>query len=467
MNRAYSRAGIISRMFNTPLAVTSQTAQIVLGAVGQRLDVSQLFVPTAGRSFSLGELEERAGAERSRIEARGGVDRRARALPAERLMFVHGGVAHVPVRGELVSENGIGPVSGFTGYDGIAASVQSADADPNVRGILLDIDSPGGEVSGLYECTRILMARRGTKPMRAIIRGMGCSAAYALAACADPGEITLHDLGYAGSVGTMAMHADFSGQLDQEGVKVTLFTAGEKKADGNPFEPLPESVARDIQAMVDIANTRFIAHVAEARGLSADAIIALQADIFRGETAVKAGLVDKVMSWQDSMDEFEAAVNAPGVARSSTAPTGARSARKENAMSTENPASAAEQQQPETSAIAIATATASARAEGVEVGAAAERTRIVSLAKIAGAAFSPALTEAIESGATAGDFAVAQADAKASVQSSAAAAAKGEAVAGSELPEGSSQAANPAAAPEANRGRSFAAKRSAVAAARS
>ena len=174
MNRAYSRAGIISRLFNTPLAVTPQTAAVVLGALGERLDVSQLFVPAARNTLSRDDLEGMAAAERVNIEARGGIDRRARSNPAELMMLVHQGVAHVAIRGELVAENGaIGPSSGFTGYDGIVASVHSADADPNVRGILLDIDSPGGEVAGLYECTKILMDRRGTKPMRAMIRGMG------------------------------------------------------------------------------------------------------------------------------------------------------------------------------------------------------------------------------------------------------------------------------------------------------
>lgn len=453
MNRAYSRSGIIARLFNTPLAVTPQTAAIVLGAVGQRLDVSQLFVPTDGRALSLGELEERAGSERARITAQGGIDRRARTAPAERLMLVHNGVAHVVVRGETVAENGaIGPMSGFTGYDGIVASVQAADADPSVRGILLDIDSPGGEVSGLYECAAILMARRGTKPMRATIRGSGCSAAYALAACADPGQITLHDLGFAGSIGTLAMHADFSGALDQDGIKVTLFTAGSHKADGNPFEPLPESVAKSIQAMVEIANSRFVAHVVAARGLSADAVIAQQADIFRGEAAVAAGLVDTVMSWQDSMDEFEQLVNGPAPgARGRTAPTGAGSARKGIAMSTQDNAPAADQ--PGIDEAAIASARAEGRSEGIQAGTTAERERITALAEIDGeSSLSADVTEAIAAGTTAGDFALAQARKAKATTTAALAAAKGDAVQPGDMPDASAAAAKGGPADKANRG---------------
>lgn len=447
MNRAYSRAGIISRLFNTPLAVTSQTAAIVLGALGERLDISQLTMPVEGQRFSQRDLGELAEDARIEIQSRSNTDRRARSVPADKLMMVHEGVAHIDVRGELVAENGIGPVSGFTGYDGIAACVESADADPNVRGILLDIDSPGGEVAGLYECTAILMARRGTKPLRAMIRGSGCSAAYALAACAD--EITLHDLGYAGSIGTIAMHADFSQALEQDGVKVTLFTAGAHKADGNPFEPLPESVANDIQAMVEIANSRFIAHVASARAMSEDDVRSQQAQIYRGEAAIKAGLVDSVMSWRDSMDEFAAAVNQRDNP-AKNAPSGARSAGKGTSMSTEANAPAANSQ-PEFTQADLDAARAEGVTEGQTAGAETERNRITALAELdEGSTLSASLTGAIAEGTNPGDYAISLAKDAKSKREGAAAAARGDAVSSTDLPEGGGNA-DPAA-PKGNRG---------------
>lgn len=451
-SRAYSRTNILARLFNQPLAVTSQTAAIVLGAIGDRFDVSQLFVAAEGRSLSLCELEEMAADKRAEIKAGGGVYRKAKSLSADKLMMVHNGVAHVDVRGETVSENGIGPESGFTGYDGIVAQVQSADADPNVRGILLDIDSPGGEVAGLYECASILMARRGTKPMRALIRGLGCSAAYALASCAD--EITLHDLGYAGSIGTISMHADFSGSLAQEGIKVTLFMAGAHKADGNPFEALPEEVAKDIQAMVEIANSRFIAHVANARRLSEDAVRAQQARIYRGEDAVTAGLADKVMSWQDSMDEFEQQVNGQANRQVAGAPSGARSS-KGTKMSIEAEAPAATPQ-PENNEAAIASARAEGHAQGVTAGATAERERITALAELdRGTTLSAGLTEAISAGTSAGDFAIGLARAAAAAPAAALSNLQSDAIKVDALPEAGANAANPGGAAKVNRGKAF------------
>lgn len=439
MNRAYSRAGIVARLFNQPLAVLPDTAAIVLGAIGQRFDVQQLFVATDGRKLDLPELEHMASDKRSALQASGAVDRVAKNAPANRLMFVGQGVAHVPVRGETVAENGIGPMSGFTGYDGIVAQVQAADADPSVRGILLDIDSPGGEVAGLFEACSILMARRGKKPMRAMIRGVGASAAYQLACCAD--EVTLHELGMAGSNGCISMHADFSGSLEQDGIKVTMFVSGPHKADGNPFEPLPAEVAARIQSMIDTAAERLFAHVAAARSLTIDAVRSQGARIFMGQEAVAAGLVDKIMSWQDSMDEFEQQVNAPGKP-GATAPKGARASKGTN-------------MDPELQA-AIDTARAEGRAEGVTQGAAegatAERARIAALAEIGGVALPEELSAAIEEGTDPGAFAVEQARASKGKTAAALAAAAGEAVAASDLPASSPAAAAGGPAPQVNRG---------------
>lgn len=462
-NRAYSRAGIIARLFNQPLAVLPETAAIVLGAIGERLDVAQLLMPAERMLLHPGDLAEMADRELSVIEARGGIDRRAKGFRAEQLMLVHNGVAHVGIRGETVAENGtIGPSSGFTGYDGVVAAVQSADADPQVKGILLDIDSPGGEVAGLFEAAAILSARRGGKPMRAMIRGTGCSAAYALAACAD--EITLHDLGRAGSIGVITMHADYSAALEAEGVKVTLFTSGAHKADGNPFGPLPADVAASIQSLIDIAASRFHAHVAASRGLTVEAVKDQQARVFQGEAAVAAGLVDKIMSWQDSMDEFEAAVNAPAQRRGAPAPSGARSA-KGPSMSNHDPAPAAEQQPEFTQAqmdAAASAAKAEGHAAGVTEGAAAERERFAALAELDGAStVSPALASAMAEGTSVADFALGQARDHKAKLSGGLDAAKSEAVATGDLPASAPAAAQPAAKPEANRGKAFLASRAA------
>lgn len=451
-SRSYSRAGIMGRLFGQPLAVLPETAAQVLGAIGPRLNVEQLFLADRAEVLGLDDLRALAGAELARIDAASPIEMRAGKLPAERIMLVQNGVAHVQLRGEMVAENdgAIQPSSGFTGYDGIRAQVLAADNDPVVRGIVLDVNSPGGECADLFELAGFLMARRGTKPMRAVIRNCGASAAYTVACCAD--EVTLQPLGIAGSNGVITMHADYSQQLANDGVAVTLITSGAHKADGNPFEPLPEDVRARIQTMVDTTAEQLFAHVAAARGTTADAIRAQQAQVYLGEEAVAAGLVDKIMGWQDSIAEFEAAVNAPTSRRGEQAPTGASSAKGTAMEFTQEQMDAA-----------VSTARTEAHTEGLNAGATAERARFTALAELdATSTISPALSGAIETGASAGDFAIGLAKAAKTQGANALADAQADATAAASLPAGGAAAASkPAGEPE-NRGAAFAAKKAAA-----
>ncbi len=463
-NRAYSRAGIIAKLFGQPLAVLPETAMHVLGAIGPRLDVSQLFVAGSAARFGLEELQALAGSELARIEAASPMELLSGSIPARALSFVHNRVAHIPVRGELVDENGgaVQPSSGFTGYDGIRAQVLAADNDPLVGGLLLDINSPGGLIADLFELAGFLMARRGTKPMRAVIRNCGASAAYTIACCAD--HVTLHPLGVAGSNGVITMHADFSKQLENDGVAVTLITSGAHKADGNPFEPLPPEVRARIQTMVDTSAAQLFAHVAAARGLTAADVEGQQGQVYLGEDAVKAGLVDKIMSWQDSTAEFEGLVNGSGKRPGSPAPTGARSA-KGTSMSTANdPAGPPEFTQADVEAI-VADKTTKATSDASAAATAAERARFTALAEAdSGSTISPALAAAVAEGTSAGDFALGLLAAQKQAGSAALAAARSEAVPVATLPQGGAAAALAGDAP-VNRGLAHVAKKAAAKAA--
>lgn len=428
-SRAFSRAAITRRLFNAPLAVMPDTAAIVLGAIGERLDVGQLFVASDGSSMTLPQLSELAADERAKIEARSRIDRVAPTRPAADLMMVYAGVAHIDIRGELVAENGIGPVSGFTGYDGICAQVASADADPDVRGLIYDIDCPGGEVASLFECVQQLMARRGTKPTRAIIRGVGCSAAYAIACCAD--EVTVHELGYAGSIGVIMMHVDFSQRLANDGIKVTLIAQGAHKADGNPFEPLPDEVKARYETLIATSYDRFVAHVADARGLDEKAVRAQQSRVFQGEEAVQAGLADKVMSWADSMSEFAEQVNGGGLNGRAARPAPGARTMKGSVMTTQTAAPADDT--PVHTQAQMDAAVATAKADATT----AERERISALAGLdSDSTISASLTKAISEGTSAGDYAIGLAQAAKAATATALEAAKTDAIKPDALPSG-------------------------------
>ena len=206
------------------------------------------------------------------------------------------GIAIVAVRGVLVHDAGWW--WGETSYDGIAQSLFGAIADPEVRGVAMLINSPGGEVSGCFDLADAIYSVRGVKPVHAIVDESAYSAAYALASSAD--RIILPRTGGVGSIGIISMHVDITKMLDDAGIKVTTFQYGEYKADSQPTTTLDKGAKARIQADVDTLGEMFVELVARNRGLDAAAIRKMEAGCFLGEAGVEAGLADEVMSPDDA-----------------------------------------------------------------------------------------------------------------------------------------------------------------------
>lgn len=219
------------------------------------------------------------------------------------------GIAVIEIAGTLVHRGAwIGQSSGLTSYEGIAAQLQAALADPAIRGIALDIDSFGGEVAGAFDLADRIRAAGHVKPVHAFVADHALSAAYALASQAD--RIILPRTGAVGSIGVVAMHSDMSGALDQKGIAVTLIHAGARKVDANPYQPLPETVRARIASELEDLRQLFAETVAEGRGRRLDTLRALgtEAAVFRGDAAVFAGLADEVA---DPVTAFRAFAAAP------------------------------------------------------------------------------------------------------------------------------------------------------------
>ena len=148
------------------------------------------------------------------------------------------------------------------GYDAIVDRARAAFADPQARGVVLRLDSPGGEVAGCFEAVRALraMARNAGKPLVAYVDEMACSAAYALACACD--EIVAPDTGMVGSIGVIMSVASRAGELAARGVSVAVISSGKAKADGHPALPLADDARARLQADVDTLAGIFAAEVA-------------------------------------------------------------------------------------------------------------------------------------------------------------------------------------------------------------
>ena len=233
--------------------------------------------------------------------------------------MTEGGVAHLPVLGPLVQRGDwLTGLFGIASYDDIAAAAEAAFTDPGVRGVLMEIDSPGGEVAGLFDLVDRLEALKAEtgKPFWAIAREQALSASYAIASAAD--RLLVTQTGEVGSVGVIAVHVDQSGHDQAEGRKYTLIHAGAKKVDGNPHIPLSPEALADIQADVDDLYARLVARVARARGRPPEAIAATEAAIFRGQHAVAAGLADGIATLESAHAQLLAALDSPPLTKTTT-----------------------------------------------------------------------------------------------------------------------------------------------------
>lgn len=277
---------LAQRLFNRPLVILPDKAEIIVAALADRLGVTHLFRDGVARPMAWDDDEGWSSPRR----------------PPSPFDVVEG-VALIEVTGTLVHKLGsIRPYSGMTGYDGIRAAFLTALATPDVRAIVLDIDSPGGEVAGCFDLVDTIAAARGVKPIWAILSENACSGAYAIAAAAD--RISVPRTGSTGSIGVITMHVDWSKAMASDGVSVTLLTYGDRKADGNMYEPLADQARVAIQADLDAMGELFVSSVAAHRRLPPEIVRGQQAAVYLGAAGVAAGLADVVAAPDEAFGQL-------------------------------------------------------------------------------------------------------------------------------------------------------------------
>lgn len=216
------------------------------------------------------------------------------------------GVAVIPVWGVLLHRDRFCD-SWATGYAYIQAAISAALGDDDVKGIMFDVNSPGGHVAGCWEVSDLIFKSRGQKPMMALVDARACSAAYAIGSAA--GRMVATSEASVGSIGVYIMHSSYEKMMEQLGIETTFIFAGKHKVDGNPYEALPEDVRASLQASVERSYEKFVAQVARNRGLDPDAVRSTEARVYDAEAAKGVGLIDDVMAPRDAFASFLSEVN--------------------------------------------------------------------------------------------------------------------------------------------------------------
>lgn len=263
----YSR--VLQMALETPWAILPGKWQAIMNF---------LWYQSHGDKFSAEELATRLGAVQN--------------PPTER---TEGTVAVLPIFGTIVPRADLfSEFSGGTSAEVLTRKFRALINDPNVGAIVLDVDSPGGAVSGVEEVASEIFKARGTKPMIAVANHLAASAAYWIATAAE--ELVVTPSGEVGSIGVFAGHQDISAALEAEGVKISLINAGKFKVEGNPYEPLGEEARAAIQARVDDYYNAFTRDVARHRSVKQSEVKGGfgEGRVVGAKEAVALGMADRV-----------------------------------------------------------------------------------------------------------------------------------------------------------------------------
>lgn len=207
-----------------------------------------------------------------------------------------GKIAVLPLYGVIAQRMDLfSEMSGGTSTQRFANDFDAAMADPDVGAIVIDVDSPGGNVAGTPElAARIYDARGQGKKIIAVANSLMASAAYWIGAAAD--ELVASPSAMVGSIGVFTVHVDESAQDELIGLKYTIISAGKYKTEANPYEPLSPDAGAALQDWVDEYYTMFVNAVAKYRGVKAIDVRNGYGEgrVLTAKAALAAGMVDRV-----------------------------------------------------------------------------------------------------------------------------------------------------------------------------
>jgi signal peptide peptidase SppA len=243
------------------------------------------------------------------------------ARPADHNMVSTGSpkmVAILPLFGTIFPRaNMMTDVSGATSADRFGAKFSDLVNNPDIGAIVLDINSPGGQVNGIAEAANRIFEARGKKPVVAVANHLMASAAYWIGSAAD--EIVATPDADMGSVGVFAVHQDVSRKLEQDGVKVTFIKEGKYKTEGNPYEPLSDEARAVIQEHVSDAYDKFINALARNRGVKPDDVRNGYGEgrVVSAQHAVRLGMADRIETLDQTVERLFNQMNSGSIPASS------------------------------------------------------------------------------------------------------------------------------------------------------
>jgi len=217
-------------------------------------------------------------------------------------------IATVYVQGAIMSgqANSFGMPVGYQ-HEWTLDKIDELIGDPNNKGLIVFVDSPGG---GVYESDELYLKLKDyqdstNRPVYSVMGSMAASGGYYISAPAN--KIIANRNTWTGSIGvTIGTLYDISGLLDRYGVKTQTITAGRNKAMGSSVMPLTDEQRNILQSMVDEAYDQFTGIVSEERGIDIQTVRTLaDGRIYTAKQALKLGLVDSIGTFDEAVADMK------------------------------------------------------------------------------------------------------------------------------------------------------------------
>jgi len=272
---------IAQMAFNVPLLATAQLADTVTSFLQNKIASSSIDHIDSGHQMAAGNIET--------IEL---------GSPE------HGeSIAVIPVHGILVPRRfSIEACEEMMSYELLRTQLTKALNDDGISEIVLDVNSGGGNAQGAFEIAEYIYQSRSIKPIRCIVNFNAFSGAYLIAAACS--EIIVSDTSGVGSIGVYTKRLDLTQYYQDQGVKIHSFYRGARKIDFHPDTELSEEERSNIESNMESTYQKFINAVAKYRGMTAEAVIATDADCFEGQKGIELGLADRLATPQDAINQI-------------------------------------------------------------------------------------------------------------------------------------------------------------------
>ena len=223
----------------------------------------------------------------------------------DRAPVASGSVGVIPIYGTISQRMDLlGEFSGGTSTERISKQFDAMMNDSSVSAIVLDIDSPGGNVYGTPELANKIFSARGTKPIIAQANSMMASAAFWIGAATD--EIVVTPSGDIGSHGVLAVHFDQSKMNEAVGVEPTYIHYGKYKTEFSSDHPLTDDARNELQRRVDEVGEMFTKALAKYRGVSTTAVRNNfgQGRMFGPKEAIERGMANREATLEETIERL-------------------------------------------------------------------------------------------------------------------------------------------------------------------